>query len=422
MALPRSAVASEAVVMLALVLSLAPAASAPLRPRPQGAQNPIHPGCITAGAPKEGVLNVHLICHSHDDVGWLKTVDQYYYGANNSIQHAGVQYIIDTVVEQCLLNPDRKFTYVEQAFFHRWWTEQTPSMQKVVRGLVKRGQLQFINGGWSMHDEACTHYVSMIENTAFGHRFLKEEFDYVPTVGWQIDPFGHSATQASLLSAEVGFDALYFARIDWQEAELRTRERSMEMMWEASPSLGPDAAVFTGAFLDGGYGPPPGFCFDQNQCNGGFPVMDDLCMEDDNVAFYVDKFVDAAQAYANNTRSAGSATQNVMFLMGSDFQYENADGWYKNLDKVLNTYIRTHTQTHRQTHTLSLSLSLSLSRSLTQIIHHVNADGRVNVFYSTPVEYTAAKFAENITWPVKSDDFMPLANDAHSVIFFYASC
>jgi len=123
MALPRSAVASEAVVMLALVLSLAPAASAPLRPRPQGAQNPIHPGCITTGAPKEGLLNVHLICHSHDDVGWLKTVDQYYYGANNSIQHAGVQYIIDTVVEQCLLNPDRKFTYVEQAFFHRWWTE-----------------------------------------------------------------------------------------------------------------------------------------------------------------------------------------------------------------------------------------------------------------------------------------------------------
>ena len=78
-----------------------------------------------------------------------------------------------------------------------------------------------------------------------------------------------------------------------------------------------------------------------------------------------------------------------MFLMGSDFQYENADGWYKNLDKI---------------------------------IHHVNADGRVNTFYSTPEEYTAAKLAENITWPVKTDDFMPLANDEHSYwTGFYSS-
>jgi len=36
------------------------------------------------------ILKVHIVPHTHDDVGWLKTVEQYYYGRNNSIQHGKV--------------------------------------------------------------------------------------------------------------------------------------------------------------------------------------------------------------------------------------------------------------------------------------------------------------------------------------------
>lgn len=54
-----------------------------------------------------------------------------------------------------------------------------------------------------MHDEAATHYIDMIDQTTLGHRFIKKEFNVSPRIGWQIDPFGHSAVQAYLLGAEV---------------------------------------------------------------------------------------------------------------------------------------------------------------------------------------------------------------------------
>lgn len=48
-------------------------------------------------------------------------------------------------------------------------------------------------------------------------RFLKETFgsDAIPRVGWQVDPFGHSSTQAAF-SALYGFDAQFFGRADYQ--------------------------------------------------------------------------------------------------------------------------------------------------------------------------------------------------------------
>ena len=172
-------------------------------------------------------------------------MDQYYY------KH--VQHILTSVVAGLRRVPERKFTYVEQAYFQRWWSEQSDDIRAATRQLVHSGQLEFANGGWCMHDEATTHYIDMIDQTTLGHTYIREQFGEAakPTIGWQLDPFGHSATQAALLSAEVGFEALFFGRIDYQDHDLRVASKDLQFVWAPSPSLGPQAAVYTEASLDG---------------------------------------------------------------------------------------------------------------------------------------------------------------------------
>ncbi|CAL5361757.1 unnamed protein product [Camellia sinensis] len=314
-------------------------------------------------------LNVHLVAHTHDDVGWLKTVDQYYVGSKNSIQGACVQNVLDSLVPALLADKNRKFIYVEQAFFQLWWTDQSEAVQSTVKQLVSSGQLEFINGGMCMHDEAAPHYIDMIDQTTLGHRFIKEEFDVTPRIGWQIDPFGHSAVQAYLLGAEVGFDSLFFGRIDYQDRAKRKNEKSLEVVWRGSKSLGSSAQIFAGAFPKN-YEPPEGFYF---EINDDSPIVqDNIKLFDYNVQERVNDFVAAALSQANITR-----TNHIMWTMGTDFKYQYAQTWFRNLDKL---------------------------------IHYVNQDGRVNALYSTPSIYTDAKYRENESWPLKTDDFFPYAD------------
>ncbi len=95
-------------------------------------------------------------------------------------------------------------------------------------------------------------------------------------------------SQAALLSADVGFDSLWFMRIDYQDRNTRLANKTMQFMWRPSVSLGPAAQVLTGAFITG-YGPPSGFCYDQS-CSDT-PIQDDPRLSDVNVDFLVDLFV-----------------------------------------------------------------------------------------------------------------------------------
>ncbi|KAH0971088.1 hypothetical protein GBA52_023244 [Prunus armeniaca] len=115
----------------------------------------------------------------------------------------------------------------------------------------------------------------MIDQTTLGHRAIKQQFNKTPRAGWQIDPFGHSAVQAYLLGAELGFDSVHFARIDYQDRAKRKGDKSLEVIWRGSRTFG-------------------------------------------------------SSSQANVTR-----TNHIMWTMGDDFQYQYARSWFKQMDKLI---------------------------------------------------------------------------------------
>ncbi|XP_059613211.1 lysosomal alpha-mannosidase isoform X2 [Phlebotomus argentipes] len=323
-------------------------------------------------------INVHIVPHTHDDVGWLKTVDQYYYGSRTLTQKAGVQYILDSVVQALLADPERRFIYVESAFFFKWWREQTPDLQKKVKQLVEEGRLEFIGGAWSMNDEAVVHYQSVIDQFTYGLRRLNDTFGKCarPRVGWQIDPFGHTREMASLF-AQMGFDGMFFGRLDYQDKTRRLEKREAEMIWRGSANLGEASDLFTGVLYNN-YGPPPGFCFDI-LCSDE-PMIDDPRSRDYNIDRKLREFA----VYLDKMRFR-YRTKNLILTMGEDFNYQDANMWFKNLDKLI------------------------------KYANEAQKNGsNFNLVYSTPSCYLKSLHDAQITWPTKTDDFIPYASDPHA--------
>ena len=133
----------------------------------------------------------------------------------------------------------------------------------------------------------------------------------------------------------------------------------------------------------GDYGPPPGLCFDYFcQDTDNDPVQADRRLEDYNLDKKVQRLLDYAHWQASVTKG-DEETMNIMFYLGSDFQYEAANEWFESLDILIDA---------------------------------VNSlpNSTVRAMYSTPSLYTYARNAEGLTWQVKKDDFFPYGISANA--------
>jgi lysosomal alpha-mannosidase len=186
-----------------------------------------------------------VIAHSHDDVGYLKTVDENY--------EQDIKHIITNVVQSLSKSPKRTFTQAEIYYFNRWWTEQHNDTKTLVHKLVNSGQLSFTNGGYCMNDEGAAYYNGIIDQMTLGLRILDDLFGKCghPLVSWQIDSFGASKEMASLY-AQMGFDG---------HVVNRGVEPKGEFIWRGSHDLGDKSQIFTTVLHDY-YKPPNGFDFE----------------------------------------------------------------------------------------------------------------------------------------------------------------
>jgi len=346
----------------------------------------------------------HVVPHSHDDVGWLLTPQQYYDGCDpTNPTTKGVRGIITSVVNALVADKTKKFSQVEMYFFDQWWKEQNETKRQQVRELVANGQLEFINGGWSMHDEACVHYLSGINNMAIGAQYIRDQINStVLNIGWHIDPFGHASATPRLM-AQMGFNAFYFWRTDHEQSQFMQQTKTLETVWRSSPSMGSSVDMFTSIMYDS-------YCSgcNSNSCPSNFCCFDCVTSEEEaenlrrahkqrmyHSLSLNDSYIEAkkghlsikdiASGYADYVkgRAGNFRTQYTMIPFGCDFNFQYAPDNYAIMDEVMK---------------------------------EINNDPTygLQLIYSTPGQYINTVNALNYRWPVNYYDYFLDSDDGHS--------
>jgi len=254
-----------------------------------------------------------------------------------------------------------------------WYNGQPQEIKDRLKQYVAEGRWEFVNAGWSMHDEACPHYEDMINNMWVGHDFLKGEFGVTPRIGWHIDPFGHSSANPRLF-ADMGFEAWFFARLDWADKDVREAEESMNFLWRPfSKHFGDEKQILTSAMRDH-YCWITGFWYDE-RFDGDDPVVTDRNLDtfnaDEKVQMLVEYITDMNENYKGNQ---------MYMPFGCDFTFANAKMNFENMDRMI-TYFNAHNTAN------------------------------MTMFYSTPGQYVDSLKVQNITWPTKYDDMFPYSDN-----------
>ncbi|EAS02490.2 glycoside hydrolase family 38 amine-terminal domain protein (macronuclear) [Tetrahymena thermophila SB210] len=314
----------------------------------------------------QDTVYVHLIPHSHDDYGWIFNIQELYNNPSPFQGQGAVKDILNSVYTEVQKSPNRKFNQVEVGFLDIWWDSLSEQQRDTYRSLVQSGQIEILNGGWVMHDEATAYFEDLIENMTVGHLWVKDKFNIIPTVGWQLDPFGHQNANAALYS-QMGLNAQWFARIDYQDYAQRSQNKGFEMIWSPEQNSGEENYIFSAVNYKH-YSPPQNFYFETGQVVNQY-----------NVAQKAQEFVQYFKIMNQYYRG-----KHLFHTMGEDFAYSRANVWYESMDMLIE-YINSRSDQYN-----------------------------MKILYSTPSNYLKELQKQNESYPVNKYDFFPYADKSNA--------
>jgi hypothetical protein len=114
----------------------------------------------------------------------------------------------------------------------RWWDDADEVQKQAIKNLLQAKQLEFIGGGWVMHDEAVNNAYTIVNQLSLGLKFLNETLEVRPKYEWHIDPFGHSLMMPELYES-LQYNAIILNRIPNPLKQKMKGTKSLEFHWKS---------------------------------------------------------------------------------------------------------------------------------------------------------------------------------------------
>ena len=224
-------------------------------------------------------------------------------------------------------NKNITFVWADTNYLYQWFESQDNQTQQKVFEIIKRGQLEFVGGGWVQNDESLSDLKSIINQMNLGLQYLHQRFNATPTVGWQIDPFGYNRFMPSVFK-ELGYKYLVLNRIGDTKKESYKQMSGMDF-WLEPAQLGQKQDRILTHVLSRHYEPKN---------------YDDLIKSIPSLSATDKVKIDFVKSFYNNyvrEQRKEYASNELMILMGKDFGFRSEKGTLskiENMNQIITQY------------------------------------------------------------------------------------